>query len=550
MTTSMRYLSILFTLIALITPSEFVEGNKLTISGGSEYPLIHSGIGKKEMKISIELDSCYSNLQITAIVKEFKNGKKIIEKSRTLHSVKYQDIKMIFAFTQFGFYEYEVFLTDKRTKQVLIAETSNISIVPNRKKVGPSDFGICTHFGQGKGHIPYSLDLIKLAGFSSIRDEVYWGEVEKKIGTFYFDPMYDKYINATIERGLRILMILDYGNPAPGELTAHAGFPLDESGRKRFARYATEMVTRYKDKIFLWELWNEPSSEIGIKPDGAYYDLLKETYEAVKTVQPESEFICSGGAPNLVDGAFVNPIFHKGGAKFMDGFAMHTYVAPFNPEDGYETKGHSFLKSVSVPSLWPLYGRMSEQQSKEHKKTIHAWITEMGWHITDSYHTDKGETINIDELRQAAYATRLFLLSRRYNTTRGVYLYDFQNDGVNLSEREHNFGIIRKDYSPKATYSAMSVLSHLLQNKQFLKAIKETNDTKIFCYGDENEELIALWSVNHYADSLVSPVKETTIDLGRKKIKWIDWQGRTTIIRSANGKYTLPVTQIPSYIVY
>ena len=50
----------------------------------------------------------------------------------------------------------------------------------------------------------------------------------------------------------------------------------------------------------------------------------------------------------MVDGAYLTPIFQSGGVKYMDGFAMHTYVAPFNPEDGYQTKGHPFLKNVSV----------------------------------------------------------------------------------------------------------------------------------------------------------------------------------------------------------
>lgn len=524
--------------------------NKLIISGGQDFPLIFSGTGKHQLNIVFELDSNYNNLQIIAEVKEFKTEKLISEKTKKIIIDNNKTVIDLF-FDSYGFYVYNVRLRDINTGEILAQQSSNISIVPRRTKIGPMDFGTCTHFGHGHGHIPYSLDLIKLAGFSSIRDEIFWSAIEKPIGTFKFDPKYDKYVDAAVERGISILMILDYGNPAPGEKTAYQGFPIDESGQNRFVRYTKELVSRYKDKIFLWELWNEPIPEKGIKADGVYFDLLRKTYKAVKEIQPQGEFICSGGAPNHVDGAFINPIFKRGGGEFMDGYAMHTYVAPYNPEDGYLTEKHPFLKNVSVNSLWPLYAEMSRLQSANHKKPINAWITEMGWHLTESFKNENDETIRIDELRQAAYSVRLYLLSRRYAGTRAVYLYDFQDDGVDPNEREHNFGIIRKDYSPKAAFSGVSVLTHLLENKEFINAIKETPDTKVFCYGDNKEELIAFWNVNHYLDNLEPEIKEVEIDTkGKKQVRFIDWQGKISILKSKNGVYRVPISQNPSYITY
>lgn len=535
----------LFTFIAVLAWGD----NRLTIAGGPAYPLIHAGIGDKKVNIAVELDSVYPKVRLVTVLKQAKTGKVVTQTNKTLVHCKEEALTVSLSVPEWGYYQYEVTLEEMKSGRVLASATSHLSVVPERKTTGPSDFGTCTHFGHGKGIVPYSLDLIRLAGFSTIRDEIFWDQVEKKIGTFHFDPKYDTYVNAAVERDIKVLMILDYGNPAPGEKVAHAGFPLDESGRKRFARYAKELVTRYKDRIFLWELWNEPSRTIGIDPDTSYFNLLKETYPVIKSIQPEGEFICSGGAPNLVDGAFVNPIFKRGGAKLMDGFAMHTYVAPYNPEDGYKTDGHPFLKNVSVPSLWPHYGEMATLHSKEKEKPIDVWITEMGWHLADSMLTSKGEPLFINEYRQAAYATRLFLLSRRYNTTRCVYLYDFQNDGVNPKEREHNFGIIRSDFSPKAAYSAMAVLSHLLDTKKFTKALQETDDTKVFCYGEGKEEVIALWTVNRYYDLPERETKNITLDLGKKKIKLIDWQGQSTTLKSRNGKYTLPILENPSFIV-
>ena len=541
-------LKFLFILCAFIFSSTFIWGNQLVISGGADYPLIFSGVGNKKVHISVELDSLYSKIQLRAIIKDSGNGKIIDENNILLKSGLQHDLHVGLKFPQWGYYKYEVLLQDRTNGEIITSANSYIAIVPEREKVGPADFGTCTHFGHFKGVVPYSLDLIRLAGFSSVRDEIFWDRVERPIGTFSFDPKYDEYIDAAVERDIKVLMILDYGNPAPGEKVAH-GFPLDESGRKRFARYAKEMVSRYKGKIFHWELWNEPSQALGIDPGTSYYELLKEVYSTIKAIQPVGEVLCSGGAPNLVDGAYVNPIFKRGGAQYMDGFAMHTYVAPYTPEDGYETKGHPFLKNVSVSSLWPHYGKMAELQSKDKDKQLDAWITEMGWHLADSLQTDKGELIFIDEYRQAAYATRLFLLSRRYNTTKCVYLYDFQNDGINLKEREHNFGIIRQDFSPKAAFSAVAVLAHFLGEKKFVKALEETSDTKAFCYGEGKEEVIAFWRVNRYCDPLEQESKTIKLDLGRKKITIVDWQGQEVTLKSKDGRYTLPISENPSFII-
>lgn len=141
---------------------------------------------------------------------------------------------------------------------------------------------------------------------------------------------------------------------------------------------------------------------------------------------------------------------------------------------------------------------MIDTYSKKNKP-LTAWITEMGWFQADTLIRDGGEILYIDEARQAAYITRLFLMSRRYKATSCVYVYDFQNDGINPKEKEHNFGVIRKDFSPKAAYCAVSVLSSLLENKSFSNALIDTEDAKVFCFGAGEDQVIALWRVSHSA---------------------------------------------------
>ena len=540
---------LLFILIfALILQNSYAD--QLIISGGPQYPLIFAGTGKKELCMQVNVSTNVNELGVYVEVKHRLDKSVTISNSVILESgdVVKKDVTLSLDFPELGLYDYTVTLKDNLKGETLAVAHSNIAIVPQRYGVGPTDFGTCTHFAQNKGLVPYSLDLIRLAGFSSIRDEVYWGDVEKPIGTFRFSAKYDDYIQAASDRDIRVLISLEYGNPAPGEKVANRGFPLDESGRKRFARYAEELVKRYGDKVTLWEIWNEPSKALGIDPGTSYYELLKETYTTIKTLQPNSTVICSGGAPNLVDGAYLTPIFQSGGVKYMDGFAMHTYVAPFNPEDGYRTKGHPFLQNVSVTSLWPHYKKMIDTYSKKNKP-LTAWITEMGWFQADTLIRDGGEILYIDEARQAAYITRVFLMSRRYKATSCVYVYDFQNDGINPKEKEHNFGVIRKDFSPKAAYCAVSVLSSLLENKSFSNALIDTEDAKVFCFGAGEDQVIALWRVSHSADSSTEVAETIELDLKSKEIIYVNWLGQKRKMTSSTGKYILPLMENPSYII-
>lgn len=104
-----------------------------------------------------------------------------------------------------------------------------------------------------------------------------------------------------------------------------------------------------------------------------------------------------------------------------------------------------------------------------------------------------------------------------------MYVYDFQNDGTNIKEKEHNFGIIRKDFSPKAAYCAVSVLSSLLENKPFSNALVDTEDTKVFCYGSGKDQVIALWNVSHSADPSKEVAETIELDLKSKEIIYVNW---------------------------
>jgi len=192
----------------------------------------------------------------------------------------------------------------------------------------PAFYGFQTHFGQfyradmDSASMEAMLDLVKAAGFTAIRDECYWSEVEKIRGTFNFPKQTDNYIQAAKRRGIDVLLILNYNNPL---YAPHAGSAVTtDSNRTAFARYCQEAVKRYLPLgITHYEIWNEPNIPIfwDPAPNAAdYAQLLQTAYPAIKAIDSTVTVIscatspAEGNPPPFIDWlTFISQVFQNGG---------------------------------------------------------------------------------------------------------------------------------------------------------------------------------------------------------------------------------------------
>lgn len=509
--------------------------------------MAHEKAGKKKLTVGVDGVAGLRGLSLRLSLRDSETGELVSEYERDIYGDG--TFACPVRIPRLGFFDYEVSIL-KDGEDVIAFESSNVSVVPRRVKGGISDFAVSTHFAQGKGRLPYSMDLISMAGFSTIRDEIYWRDVEKRPGVFDFPAKYDEYIDEAGKYGISPLVLLGYGHPMVSPYVER-GFPVDDRGRAQFVNYVRNVVGRYGGRVKRWELWNEPQPSSGLDPETVYLPLLEDVYEAIKEISPDALVLASGGAPNHVDGAFVRPLLSNGGAASMDGFAMHTYVAPNTPELGYATPTCPTFKVASVPTMWTVYGEIADRYSNR-GKAPEAWVTEMGWYVTprSGQETPGGSAIFIDGLRQAAYAARLFLLSRRYGTVRSVCLYDFQNDGIDPDEKEDNFGMITMDFAPKESFSAISVLANTLTEKRFVEAVVETDETKVYRFSGDDGEIMAMWNVNKAEAPLEGRTAGTvSLRLDRHRVTVVDWQGKSTEYKSESGVFNLPLTENPSYII-
>jgi len=172
-------------------------------------------------------------------------------------------------------------------------------------------------------------------------EEFRWEWVEPSRGNFTWTCM-DRAVDDERARGLDIIGQLDY--TAGWAVGSSALISYDPPPLDLWQRYVTQTVTRYKDRVSAWQVWNEPNNPTfwtGTKEQ--YAQLLQVTYDTIKRVDPGAKVL--GPTITGVDESWLDAMPWD---KF-DVLALHLYVPPAALNDqgySYYTQGLPNLKSV------------------------------------------------------------------------------------------------------------------------------------------------------------------------------------------------------------
>ncbi len=175
-------------------------------------------------------------------------------------------------------------------------------------------------------------------GIKRLRMQAGWAKTEKVKGQYDFAWL-DKIINDAHQRGLQPWLETSYGNPiypGGGGINLSAGIPTSPEALQAWDKWITALVTRYKDKVTDWEVWNEPNfgdNETNKPRDVA--ELNIRTAEIIKRLQPEAKI--SGLSMGHIDlnyaDTFFKTIYEKGKMYLFDNMTYHDYV--YNPDANY-----------------------------------------------------------------------------------------------------------------------------------------------------------------------------------------------------------------------
>lgn len=174
-------------------------------------------------------------------------------------------------------------------------------------------------------------------GVKKARIQSGWAKTEKTPGQYDWAWM-DEIIPDMVEQGVEPWVCLCYGNPIyPGGGGTGLGATLIDSEEALAAwdRYVTVFVSRYKQHVNEWEIWNEPKGGRG-KPAVQYADLVIRSAEIIRKQQPEAEILFAAGGSFDIGYAqdVLEHLKEKGKLKLVNRIIYHPYS--YNPDDRHE----------------------------------------------------------------------------------------------------------------------------------------------------------------------------------------------------------------------
>lgn len=331
----------------------------------------------------------------------------------------------------------------------------------------PKGVGVNIHF---TGAPTKDLDLIKNAGFNMARTDLKWDVVERTKGQYNWTE-YDQLVNGLLSRGITPYLILDYNNPIYG-----AGAMDGIRGSTQiqgFTNFAKAAAAHYKGKKIIFEIWNEPNlGSIFWRPTENvtdYMNLVKSVSPAMKAADPNCVVVAPGVAfiANTFD--YLKQCLQQGLLNYVDGLSVHPYKNE-NPEDGTVDYLYTELRNILGQ-----YG----------KRDFPILGGEFGFSTTWS---------NVrNETNQAQFLVRQLIMHDYYNVPVSI-VYDFRNDGTDPNNAEHNFGILRNDYSQKPAYTAIKAMRSALAGYTYSKKLSSGSSDYIYEYTNSSGKMAAAWT--------------------------------------------------------
>ncbi|HAZ62902.1 MAG TPA: hypothetical protein DCZ72_04745 [Armatimonadetes bacterium] len=303
----------------------------------------------------------------------------------------------------------------------------------------------------GLAEMDQAAALAAAAGVRWTREEFQWHRIEPREGEYDW-TFYDAMVDTAGRHGLSIYGLLCYWTPWSASYT--------REGVDEYTRWVRAVVTRYRDRIKHWEIWNEPNIFFWSGPKELYPVMLAESYAAIKEVDPEARVL--GISTAGIDLAFINQVMASG-APFDD-LTVHPYRGALD-EAAFVAELRAAAEAVE--------GRP-------------VWITEMGW--PTQY------LGGVDETEQARLLARCYLSAVGSGAVTSMSWYNYRNDGVDPFYNETNFGVIRRDFSPKPAYQALRTVCTTLAGARDGAELDLGPGWLAYRYQTTAGAAVALWS--------------------------------------------------------
>jgi hypothetical protein len=338
---------------------------------------------------------------------------------------------------------------------------------------GLSPFGVNTFLEQEvePEKRERTLQMVKAAGFRSIRQEFPWEDIEIHGKGDFEDrrhephrsawEKYDHIVDLAEKYDLGIIARLS-NPPAWSRAAGNDVGPLaPPDDYADYGDFVYAVVSRYKGRIQYYQIWNEPNiypewGEQPVDPE-AYTELLKVGYTRAKEADPDVVIICGALASTievdyhphgLNDFIFLQRMYNAGAGGYFDVLAMQGYGLWSGPTDRrMQPRVLNFSR--------PLYIRDIMVRNGDENKPI--WLSEMNWNAVPEGFPAGAPYGQVTEEQQACYVVEAYQRIQEEWPWVGVANFWFFKRATDLEKDrpEYYFRMVEPDFTPLPVYEAM-----------------------------------------------------------------------------------------------
>ena len=294
---------------------------------------------------------------------------------------------------------------------------------------------------------------LRALGTHWVRMFLTWPDIEPARGSFAQGWLsdYERSFSA-LPAGTKVLLdVVD----SPAWETGSSNEHTPPANPQDYAALLRMLASRFGTRVSAYEIWNEedaPGWWAGAPNPGAYAELLKAAYPAIKSANPNATVLVGGLTGN--DFAFMEGLYAAGAKGFFDAVAVHTDTAcnilsPYNFLRGTDNRiiTDSFLAYREVHRVMLANGD---------GKPI--WMTELSWRTTSALCAEgrwAGQKLGgVSAQQQATFLTQAYHCLAQDSYVKVALWFPLVDEGLTTS------GLIRADGSHKPSFAAMKAYAH------------------------------------------------------------------------------------------
>ncbi len=311
------------------------------------------------------------------------------------------------------------------------------------------------------------LQMIRDAGFTWIRQEFPWRDIEQSAKGDFWDykwnksawDKYDRMVTLASEYGLKIIARLDA--PPDWSRQDNSIFRRPPDDYDDFGDFVAAVAARYRGRVTHYQIWNEPNiyPEWGDQPVKAseYSALLKIAYQRAKQADPDCVVIAAALAPTIAhepknrsEVLYLQEMYDAGAGSSFDVLSTMAYGLLSGPDDRRADPWRDV--NFSRPEL------LREIMVRNGDAAKPIWISELGWNVLPAGFPEEPRYGRVVDGQQARYTVRgLERIRQEWPWVGVVNLWYFRQPGNWLpTQQEYYFRMVDPDFTVHPVYQVVS----------------------------------------------------------------------------------------------